>query len=107
LPSVSREGLPRAAHRSHVSPPAVVASDCRRPAGIARPAATAASSSPAGDAPALAGALRRLLEEPDLRQRLAAAGRRQIETNFHIRETIPPDVGAPSALLLSRCAPPA
>ena len=87
MPSVSREGLPRAA----------IEAMCRR-----RPVVASAVGGlpelldqgncglvvPPGDPAELAGALRRLLADPDLRRRLGAAGRKQIETNFHVRETL-------------------
>lgn len=106
VPSVSREGLPRAAIEAMCRRRPVVASDAGGlPELLDR--GNCGLVVPAGDAPALAGALRRLLEEPDLRQRLAAAGRRQIETNFHIRETIRRTLALHQALLHSRGAPPA
>jgi glycosyltransferase involved in cell wall biosynthesis len=40
---------------------------------------------PPGDAPALAAALERLIADDDLRQRLAAAGRMLVETEFDVR----------------------
>ena len=43
---------------------------------------------PEGDAPALAGALGRLLDDPDLRCRLADAGRRHVEANFDSRVNV-------------------
>lgn len=87
MPSVSREGLPRAA----------IEAMCRR-----RPVVASAVGGlpelldhgncglvvPPRDPAALAAALRRLLDDPDLRRRLGEAGRKQIETNFHVRETL-------------------
>lgn len=54
---------------------------------------------PEGDAPALARAIARLLDAPDLRTRLAIAARRLIERDFDIRRNAPA-IGA----LFDRCA---
>lgn len=98
VPSVAREGLPRAAVEAMCRWRPVIASDA---GGLPEllDHGRCGLVVPAGDASALAGALRRLLEAPDLRQRLAAAGRQQIETNFHIRETIRQTLALHQALL--------
>lgn len=54
---------------------------------------------PEGDAPALARALARLLDDPALRTRLSAAGRRTMERDYDIRRNAP-RLGA----LFDRCA---
>jgi glycosyltransferase involved in cell wall biosynthesis len=43
---------------------------------------------PEGDAAALADALERLLDDPDLRCRLADAGRQHVETHFDSRVNV-------------------
>jgi len=43
---------------------------------------------PPGDAPALAGAIDRLLREPERARRLAAAGRRRVETRFTLERLV-------------------
>ena len=87
MPSVAREGLPRAA----------IEAMCRR-----RPVVASAVGGlpelldqgrcgllvPPRDPAALAEAIGRLLADAEWRQRLGVAGRQQIETRFHIRETI-------------------
>lgn len=87
MPSIAREGLPRAA----------IEAMCRR-----RPVVASAVGGlpelldngncgrlvPPRNPLALAGAIGSLLADESLRRRLGDAGRRQIETRFHIRETI-------------------
>jgi glycosyltransferase involved in cell wall biosynthesis len=53
---------------------------------------------PEGDAPALAGAMARLLDDPALRARLSVAARRAIERDFDIRRNVP-EIGA----IFDRC----
>jgi len=42
---------------------------------------------PPGDAPALASALRRLADDPELRARLGAAGRRTVQEGFDVERS--------------------
>jgi glycosyltransferase involved in cell wall biosynthesis len=53
---------------------------------------------PEGDAPALARAIARLLDDPALRASLSAEARRRIERDFDIRRNVP-QIGA----LFDRC----
>ena len=87
MPSIAREGLPRAAIEAMCRRRPVVASsvgglpellDCGGCGLLVPPR----------DPRALTGAIQRLDADPAMRQRLAEAGRKQIETTFHIRETI-------------------
>lgn len=87
MPSVAREGLPRAAIEAMCRRRPVVASAVGGlPELLDRGACGLLT--PPRDAAALAAALRRLLADSALCRQLGEAGRRQIETRFHIRETI-------------------
>lgn len=87
LPSVEREGLPRAAIEAMCRRKPVVASQVGGlPELLDR--GNAGLLVPPRDSSALAQAIARLAADPALRDRLGTAGRRQIETRFHVRETI-------------------
>ena len=101
MPSVSREGLPRAA----------IEAMCRR-----RPVVASAVGGlpelldrgncglvvPPRDPAALAEAVGRLLADAGLRRQLGEAGRCQIVTRFHIRETIARTLALHQSLLKGR-----
>src|SRR5579859_5700046 len=73
LPSY-REGAPRALLEAAAAGRAVITTDCPGCRDVVRAGETGLLV-PARDAPALAAALRRLLEEPELRGRMGAAAR--------------------------------
>lgn len=80
LPSLS-EGIPRSVLEAMAANVAVVASDipgCRVLVHDGRTGLLA----PVGDAPALAAAIARVVGDPDLRSRLAAAGKALVESEF-------------------------
>ena len=87
LPSIEREGLPRAAIEAMCRRKPVVASQVGGlPELLDR--GNAGLLVPPRDPVALARALAGLAADPDFRSRLGDAGRRQIESRFHVRETI-------------------
>lgn len=99
MPSVAREGLPRA----------VIEALCRR-----RPVVASTVGGlpelldqgrcgvlvPPRDPAALAEAIGRLLADAEWRQRLGVAGRQQIDTRFHIRDTIAQTLALHQSLLV-------
>lgn len=87
MPSIAREGLPRAAIEAMCRRRPVVASAVGGLPELLAQGRCGLVVPPQNPA-ALAGAIGRLLADAELRRRLGAAGRRQIETHFHIRETI-------------------
>jgi glycosyltransferase involved in cell wall biosynthesis len=86
LPSL-HEGLPMALLEAMASGVPVLAS---RLEGIAAALEenTEGLLAPAGDVPAFAGALARLVDDPALRTRLASAGREKVARRFSARETM-------------------
>lgn len=87
LPSVGREGLPRAAVEAMSQKIPVVASGVGGLPEIVLDGETGLIVPPR-DAKALASALCRLCADAGLRQRMGEAGRRRVENELHIRNTI-------------------
>ncbi len=87
LASVKREGLPRSVIEAmaYETPPVVTDSG-----GSPELVVDGVSGIvvPAGDPAAIAGALRRLYDNPDLARRMGAAARERIRTHFRIEDTI-------------------
>lgn len=87
MPSVAREGLPRAVVEAMAQGVAVVASGVGGLPEIVRDSETGIVVPPR-DAAALAAALRRLRADPALRARLGAAGRRRVDEVLHVRQSV-------------------
>jgi len=87
LPSTKREGLARSLIEAMAYGVAPVVTDC---GGSPELVVNGASGLvvPVRDAAALAAALAKLHDEPDLRRRLGAAARERIRTHFRIEDTI-------------------
>lgn len=99
MPSIAREGLPRAAIEAMCRRRPVVASAV---GGLPELLARGAGGLlvPPRDSRALASAIQRLADDPDERRRLAETGRQHIVTRFHIRETIRQTLDLHRTLLL-------
>ena len=80
LPSLS-EGTPRSVLEAMAANVAVVASDIPGCRVLVQEGRTGLLS-PVGDAPAFAAAITRIIDDPELRSRLAAAGNALVESEF-------------------------
>jgi glycosyltransferase involved in cell wall biosynthesis len=87
LPSTKREGLARSLIEAMAYGVAPVVTDC---GGSPEVVVDGVSGSvvPVRDVPALAAALKRLHDDPELRRRMGAAARERIRTDFRIEDTI-------------------
>ncbi len=87
LPSVKREGLARSLIEAMAYRVAPVVTDCGGSPELVVDGECGIVV-PVRDARALAGAIRRLYESPELRRRMGAAARERISTHFRIEKTI-------------------
>jgi colanic acid/amylovoran biosynthesis glycosyltransferase len=95
-----REGIPVALMEAMASGVPVVASDLSGIPELVEDGATGLLAAP-GDARALARAIRRLHDDPSLRDRLADAGRARVESEFDLRRS----AAALAPLLLAKERP--
>lgn len=98
MPSVAREGLPRAAIEAMCRRKPVVATTVGGLPELVDHGACGLLVAPR-DPKALARAIARLSADPALRNRLGEAGRHQIETRFHIFQTVRETLALHQAIL--------
>ena len=87
LPSVRREGLPRAVIEAMAYRVPAIVTDCGGSPELVVDGVTGLIVPP-GDASALNAAIRRMHADPAMRRRMGEAARRRIETDFRIDATI-------------------
>lgn len=87
LPTLRREGLPKTVIEAMVHEVAPIVTDTGGSPELVENGVSGIVVPP-GDADALAAAMRRLYDEPELRARLGSAARRRIAEDFNIADTV-------------------
>ena len=103
LPTVYGEGVPKTLIEAAACGRAIVTSDAPGCRDICRDGVNGLLIEP-GDADALERAIRRLVEEPELRQRMGAAGRRIAEDGFSVGRVVAETLALYERVLPSRQA---